>query len=175
MHNKFNIALVPADEYLSDFVAYAKKSFSIQAAEYLLGTHSVPHVTLCHFIIDESKLDEIHHKVLALKQPPIQLHFSTQRSKTYPADSLWGEWSWVSLLPDKLDELKKLHLQIATIVTPTNSAFDDYDPHLTLFNSRDKAGCESINQAPQVNPVLSGTFEIKLGRLDDIGQITEIL
>lgn len=175
MPTKYNLALIPIKDDENKFITYARSTFPIKPAEYLLGSHSIPHVTLCHFEAEESDLAVIVERVRALKQPPIQLTFSTQRNKTYPSHPIWGKWSWVSLIPDKLEELKQLHLQIAEIVTPLNAAFDDYDPHMTLFNSRDEERCGMINHTPHVNPFLSGTFEIKLGKLDDAGQITEIL
>ncbi len=175
MLRKFNLALIPLDTNIDEFVTYARENFSIAASNYLLGSHSAPHVTICHFETEASKLDEIVAKVKALQTAPITLTFKTQRSKEYPEHSLWGQWSWVSLIPDKLEELQALHLKIAAIVTPTNAAFDAYDPHLTLFNSKDHAACGLVNQAPNVNPALSCEFRIQLGRLDDVGQITEIL
>jgi hypothetical protein len=175
MPGKYNIALVPTEENADPFVKYSTTMFSVKAAEYSLGVNSKAHVTLCHFEAEEKEINDIVTKVRALNQPAVQLTFSTQRSKTYPTHLVWGQWSWVSLISDKLDELKKLHLRVAEIVRPTNAAFDAYDPHMTLFNSYDKEQCAAINQSQQLGTPLTGKFEIILGSLDDVGQVTEIL
>lgn len=175
MTDKYNLALIPSQDKIEAFAAYAQNTFPIKPDLYLLGTYSIPHVTLCHFVADAKNIHEIVSIVRTMNIPLMELTFAKQRSKTYPADSIWGQWSWVSLLPDKIAELKNLHLQIAKIVKPTNAAFADYDPHLTLFNSKDHTACNRINLATDASPVLSDSFHIALGRLDDIGQIKEVL
>ena len=80
------------------------------------------------------------------------------------------------MISDQLEELKEIHLQIADIVkTPLNGAFDNYDPHMTLLNSRLADVSVDVNELSAVNPALESAFTVALGRLDDVGQISEIL
>ncbi|OGV41310.1 MAG: hypothetical protein A3F46_03975 [Legionellales bacterium RIFCSPHIGHO2_12_FULL_42_9] len=172
---KFNIALVPIETHRDQFINYATDLSSIKAAEYLLGEGSIPHVSLCQFEAEETEIINVVQKMKALSLLPIQLTFSTQRCKTYPTHPLWGKWSWISLISDQLDQLKSLHLQVAQIVKPINASFDDYDPHMTLFNSCNKEQSSKLNQSPQLKAALTGEFEIILGELDDVGQVVTIL
>lgn len=173
--SKFNIALVPIKPHQAQFTNQATHGFSIKTAEYLLGENSLPHISLCHFEAEEMDIANIVEKVKELAISTVHLTFSAQRSKTYPDHPLWGKWSWVSLIPNKLEQLKALHLQIAQIVKPLNASFNDYDPHMTLFNSYDKERCNKLNESTCLSPALMGAFEIILGRLDAVGQITETL
>jgi len=176
MPGKYNIALIPVEEKVTDqIVKYAKTQFQVKPAEYLLGPNSLPHITLCHFVAEEKQVEDISKRIIALNQSSLELTFETQRSKTYLAHPIWGKWSWVSLMPDRQDQLKEMHEKMATIVRPTNAAFDAYDPHMTLINSYDKEQCKKINETPQVFPAFKGSFKIILGKLDDVGQVTEVL
>jgi hypothetical protein len=99
-----------------------------------------------------------------------------KRSKLYTGHSKWGGVCWISLIPDHIAQLTEIHLEMTKIIkNPLNAAFSDYDPHLTLFNSHAETVCVHFNHAPQVNPPLEDAFNIALGLIDDVGQITKIL
>ncbi len=79
-------------------------------------------------------------------------------------------------MPDHLDELTRIHLEVAAIIKkPLNASFKDYDPHLTLFNSCNEEACSVFNELPQVSPLLKEQFIVALGLIDRVGQITKIL
>ena len=177
MLKKYNFAFIPMAN-TSQFVQYAHKlSEHISPATYFLGQHSIPHISLCHFEADENDIECIWQAVTLLNIAPIKLSFNLQRSKQYPGHPKWGRVCWVSLMPDKIDELKKIHLSIVNniITKPFNASYDDYDPHLTLFNSYDKNACLTLNENPIINASLNDTFCVALGNIDDNGQLINIL
>ena len=126
--------------------------------------------------MESNKIEEIWNRVSALELPELHLTFGEKRSKLYAAHPKWGGVCWVSLMPDHIEQLTEIYLEIAKIIkTPLNAAFSDYDPHLTLFNSHAETACAHSNDVPQVNPPMEGEFNIALGLIDDVGQVTEIL
>ncbi len=137
MLQKYNIAFIPSKNK-KQFIHYAEAlSQDIPSDKYRLGETSIPHVSLCHFEIESNKIVEIWNKIRALELPDIHLLFGEKRSKSYLGHPKWGEVCWVSLIPDHLKDLLKIHLEVAQIIkTPLNAAFSDYDPHLTLFNRK---------------------------------------
>ncbi len=173
MLTRYNIALIPTDAN-DQLLAYGN-TFSDKAHTYKLGPRSIPHITLCHFQAEEQQIPVIFERLTQLKLPAIQLTFDTLRSKTYP-NSPWGAdgMRWISLMPDKFDKLKEMHYAVASLVKPTNAAFDQYDPHLTLVNTLDSSS-DKINESPRVNTRIQDQFIIALGRSDDVGQLTETL
>lgn len=173
---KYNIAWVPSNDKGQFENFSAKISQQIRYEKYLLGDHSIPHVSICHFECDEHAVEEIWAKVKGLDLHKIDLTFGCIRSKSYPGHPKWGGVCWVSLMPDKLDQLIKVHLMIAQIIkVPLNAAFSDYDPHLTLLNSCDERKCNSLNETPQLKDKLTDDFSIALGEMDEEGQLLHIV
>lgn len=167
MKKRYNIALIPFTRRQA-FIELSH-CFSTIADSYLLGEKSLPHVTLCQFETDESELDTIWKSVFAL-MPNASLQLTFSEFSCVTKLSL----NWISLLPDKIDILKKMHSEIASIIkTPLNKSFKEYDPHMTLINSKDPSyqkAIEKISYAP-----LTDKFTIALGRSDEMGQLTEVL
>ncbi len=172
---KYNLAFLPATP--EPFIQYARDlSREALPHSYLLGENSLPHVSSCHFAIETQQISTIWEKVCDLKLPTLTLTFNRKRSKSYANHPQWGGVCWVSLIPDQQDELTRIHWEIAQIIkTPLNAAFADYDPHLTLFNSKEEKTCHLFNSNPKVQPPFQDHFKIALGLIDDVGQITEIL
>ena len=172
-----NLAFLP--QYNSkQFIQLANNtSIGIERGRYRLGAASLPHVSICHFILEEAHIESIWKQVQALAIPPVSLTFSTRKAKIYPPDSYCDVTQCgISLIPNNRDVLIKIHLQIANIIQkPLNAAFAHYDPHLTLFNSHDIEVCDRLNQAPALHSPLKDTFVIALGGIDRIGQITHVL
>jgi hypothetical protein len=176
MLQKYNIVFTP-DQNLKQFIQYAEKlSQDIPPDKYLLGVNSIPHVSLCQFELESDRIEDVWGKVIALKPPALRMTFAERRSKSYPGHPKWGGVCWVSLMPDHIDQLTKIHLEIANIIKkPLNAAFSEYDPHLTLFNSLAEESCAFLNRMPKVDPPLAEDFNVALGLIDDLGQVTEIL
>lgn len=176
MLRKYNIAFVPSGN-TQLFIEYAAELSQVAPpASYLISEGSIPHVSLCHFEGVDTKIEEIWDSVTALELPTLHLSFDKKRSKCYPGHPQLGGVCWVSLIPDHIDTLSAIHLEIAKIIkTPLNASFSHYDPHLTLFNSLGESTYAHINQSPQIYPPLEAEFNIALGPIDDVGQITEIL
>lgn len=171
---KYNIAFVPIQNR-DQFIQHADTLSSTAPGDryHIGGDASIPHVSLCHF--ESDNIEEVWQQVQALQIPPLHMTFDHHRSKSYPGNPKDAGVSWVSLMPDNLEELKDLHLQIADIIKkPLNAAFENYDPHMTLFNSKNQEACSEFNQNPQVTP-LEDDFTVVLGVIDDVGQITEII
>ncbi|CEG57404.1 2'-5' RNA ligase family protein [Legionella fallonii] len=172
----YNIAYIPSRNQ-EHFIQVAQELAATAHPEtYCLGPSSFPHISLCHFVMDSESIEGIWRQISNLSLPPLTLSFATRRSKSYANHPRWGGVCWISLMPDHLDELTRIHLEIAAIIKkPLNAAFKDYDPHLTLFNSCNEKACELFNKSPQVLPPLNEQFVVALGLLDEVGQITKIL
>ncbi|MBP9727175.1 MAG: hypothetical protein KBD83_06905 [Gammaproteobacteria bacterium] len=177
MLKKYNIAYVPTINP-NQFIDCAHElSKHIHPATYLLGAESLPHVSLCHFEVEESNIENIWRQVMALNIEPTKLIFDSQRSKSYPGHPKWGGVFWISLMSDKLTELKKIHLNIANhiITEPLNASFDAYDPHLTLLNSYDERESTVLNENSKLSNPIRDEFCVALGNIDDNGQLLNIL
>jgi len=173
---KYNIALIPSRNP-EQFIQHAEELLqNAPSDKYRLGIGSIPHVSLCHFEIESNKIEDIWSMVSALELPEIQLSFGEKRSKSYTGHPKWGGVCWVSLIPAHIERLTEIHLEIAKIIKiPLNAAFSEYDPHLTLFNSHAEELYAHLNNLPQVVPPLEEEFNVALGLIDEVGQLTEIL
>lgn len=167
MKNRYNIALIPLTH--SQAIIKLSHHFAAIADSYLLGEKSLPHVTLCQFEADESELDTIWKSVFAsMPNASLQLTFSEFSCVTKL------NLNWISLLPDKIDILKKMHSEVALIIkAPLNKSFKEYDPHMTLINSKDPSYQKAIEKI-SYDP-LTDKFVLALGRSNEIGQFTEVL
>jgi hypothetical protein len=82
--------------------------------------------------------------------------------------------NWVSLLPDHLETLMKMHCDVANLIeSRIGRCFDKFDAHMTLINS---------TQVNYKNMVLSIPFQpikdvfiLSLGKSDDLGQLTKLI
>lgn len=174
---KYNIALIPTQDP-DQFIHYAQQlSKTAPADKYHINTAgSIPHVSLCHFFTERDNLDAIWRQLQALALPPLHLIFNHHLSKGFPSNPKYRNIVWVSLMPDKREQLQQRHLLVADIIKePLNRAFEHYDPHMTLFNSRAKVACAKLNQQSQIIPAMEDDFVVALGPTDDVGQVVSIL
>ncbi len=174
---KYNIALIPINDR-DQFINHADNLSQTAPGDryHIGGETSIPHVSLCHFECDPDNIDNVWEQVQKLDIPSLHLTFAENRSRTYPNNPKDAGVSWVSLMPDNLDKLKELHLQVADIIKrPLNGAFDNYDPHMTLFNSKSDDACLEFNRNPRLIMPLEDDFTVALGIIDDVGQINEII
>jgi hypothetical protein len=173
---RYNIALIPANNPDQFILCAQTLSNTAPADKYLIGRGaSIPHVSLCHFDSDSDQIEPIWQQVQALAIPTLPLTFDHHLSKAFSGNPKYANIVWVSLIPDKKAELKNLHLIIADIIkVPLNSAFEHYDPHMTLFNSRAKVACAQFNNHPHIVPAFEDDFVIVLGATDEVGQLIDI-
>lgn len=173
---KYNIALIPTQN-TDQFIHYAHQlSKSVSADKYhITMAGSIPHISLCHFFTERDNLHAIWQQLQALALPRLYLTFDHHLSKGFPGNPKYRDMVWVSLMPNKRDQLTQRHLLVADIIQqPLNAAFEYYDPHMTLFNSRAKAACAQLNQRSQITPALEDDFVLALGPIDDVGQLMSI-
>lgn len=164
---KYNVALTPINENRS--IINCAKNFSTIADQYLLGEKSLPHVTLYQFMADEHSIDNIWEKVCkALEQHFIDLSFRECSCITFD-NSIF----WVSLLPNNCDLLIKMHSSISSVIDKPIK--NNYDPHMTLINTRDKNYENLVNEFSKSYIPIQDTFVLSLGKSDAIGQFTELL
>lgn len=167
MKSRYNIALIPANE--SDSVIKCANFLSSVVDRYLLGKNSLPHVTLCHFQSNEYNIESIWKKALdGLNQTSIELTFERFSCITFDRSTFWA-----SLLPNKGDVLMKMHNIIAGIVE--QPAKTNYDPHMTLINTKDSSYENLINRLSKTYTPIKDVFVLALGKSDDIGQLTKVI
>ena len=177
MLNGYNLAFMPINNS-KEFTQLAQDmSKDVKLGGYLLGPESLPHVSVCHFIMDETHIAEIWAQIQRLAIPLLSLKFSKIRTKIYSPDSYCNVTQCgVSLVPNNVDLLTKIHLMIVEIIeNPLNASFSNYDPHLTLFNSYDIDGCQHFNYMDDNHLLLEDDFVIALGSIDRIGQVKNTL
>lgn len=174
---KYNIALVPNNRQM--FIDYAHHSiYAANKNNYLIGERSIPHITLCHFITEPDQIPILWQSMQAdqLEKTNLFIRLAFIRSKTYSANSIAEDGSWISLIPNHIAELNLLHQRIAKMIKyPTNAAWEHYDPHLTLLNTKDLPLCQAIATPTLVNPPFEDQFSLVLGTSDAVGQLTHIL
>ncbi len=169
MLNRYNIALIPLTQGVR-IIKLAKKFAGISES-YLLGNKSFSHVTLCQFMQTESALEELWKKVSnALKPHFIELEFREFSFFENP------HVYWISLKPDKIEVLKKMHSTVAKIIRkPLGRSFKMYDAHMTLVNTVHKDFL-SLAKAVEKNYIpIKDTFYLALGKSDEVGQFKEII
>jgi 2'-5' RNA ligase len=167
MKNKYNLALLPT--LRSDELITFSAKFANIADQYLLGKNSLPHITLHQFEIEENKIASIWEKISTVwKDEYINIELSkfsyiTFDKKTY----------WISLLPKNTEILHKMHIFIAnTIRLPLK---ENYDPHLTLLNTKVDHYQSELDNISNVFHPISDKFILTLGSSDLIGQFTNVI
>jgi 2'-5' RNA ligase len=167
MKNRYNIALLPISKG-DEFVNFAKNLYGI-AGEYKLGDASYPHVTLCQFTAEESEVEAIWKKVC---ESPIEQSIELTL-KDFSCITIDNS-NWVSLLPDNLDELMKMHCAVANLIeSRVGRCFEKYDAHMTLINTTQKNYKDMVLSLPYVP--IQDVFILSLGRSDEIGQFKKVI
>ena len=167
MKKKYNLALIPMSEN-EEFINLSQQ-FSSIADKYLLGQHSLPHVTLYQFEFEEKEIENVWGKIIKeWQEKPINLEFSHFSFITFDNTIFW-----VSLLPKNIDPLHKMHNIIAkSILLPSKKSFD---PHLTLMNTKNKSYEKEVDKLRHSYFPITDTFILSLGKCDEIGQFTEVI
>lgn len=167
MLKKYNIALIPksASKRITDFAS----NLSNISDQYLLGEHSLPHVTLYQFTAKEENIDVICQKIASSSIPrAINLKFNDFSCITFNQKIFWA-----SLLPDRINDLHNMHKMIAEIIGhPIKS---NYDPHMTLMSTQDKEYESLVDELKPNYAPINDEFILSIGESDDIGQISKNL
>lgn len=165
MIQKYNIALVPTT--INESIIKMASVYSSFAHQYLLGLQSMPHVTLYQFKKDIEHIHEIWQAVVSTCFSSIYLSFQTL-SFTTSDQKIY----WLSLLPDQVELLEKMHYQIAGILQLPPKK---YEPHMTLFNTL-KNNPKKINlESFDLEKSIQDEFILILGKSDENGQLTDIV
>lgn len=131
---KFNIGLTFENEISSGIIDYAKKLYKIMDSDVILGTNSVPHVTIGQFSIKDSEAKRIWQRYKAIIFDLPKITFS---GITILPSSSGGAWIEISIL--KNQSLLKLQDDLIKILSPfgnlTNGTGDQYRPHVTLAHT----------------------------------------
>lgn len=170
MKNRYNIALIPVTQGRQ--VVELSRKFKDIADQYLLGENSLPHVTMHQFLADENEIEDIWVKTCdALDQKTIDLTFKEFSCLTFN-NSIF----WVSLLPDQGDKLAEMNRIVSDIIkNPASKSKSDYDPHMTLINTKNSEYKQLADKVEKSYTPISDKFILSLGKSDDIGQYTKML
>ncbi|KTD23945.1 2'-5' RNA ligase family protein [Legionella maceachernii] len=167
MPKKYNIALLPL--HSSDEIIEFAKKFSTLSENYMLGEKSLPHVTLCQFYAEEKQVNEVWENACnTLTEHSLELTFGNFSCISFDESTFW-----VSLLPDKVDALNDMYSEIIKIVKPFNNKL--FDPHMTLFNTKNKEYKTLIKDDLSQYSSISDCFILALGECDEIGQFTRLV
>ncbi|MDR3491687.1 MAG: hypothetical protein P4M12_06540 [Gammaproteobacteria bacterium] len=167
--NRYNIALIPQTQ--SAAIIKLAQNFSDISESYLLGADSLPHVTLCQFMQNDSDVKLTWLNVLeVLKTHVIELEFPELNIFINP------NLFWVSLKPNKIDILKKMHKQAASVIKkPLGRCFKFYDAHMSLTNTLDKNFQEHVKAVEKKYKPIKDNFILALGQSDEEGQLKKII
>lgn len=163
---KYNVALTPQTNisYFDTLVSKAKPYTS----GFCIGSKSIPHITICQFFIDASKIENIWHEICnKIDHASMNISFESYSNITFD-----NEIYWLSLLPNETDYLFHLFDIVSDYVTSIRT--DNYDPHLTLFNYI-KKNHDLIQKVLVPSLFIQTKFELTLGICDEIGQIKKII
>lgn len=166
---RYNIALVSV-QHPEAYIKLARKYFKQDSEGYLLGPHSLPHITLCQFLADESVLFTLIPELeKADKSPPI--HLTGLRFSNKHNSSLWGASISVRRSPELISLVEfVVNLLQKYKLVPLNSVGDLYTPHLTLA----RVNCINIKDFPK-DIFIGDLFTLALGESDELGQFIKIL
>lgn len=177
---RYILALMPSKQYLLACIQAAQQVFSPINDGYLLTENkSIPHVTVCAFQCDESKIQEIWLHVQQWQISNCPLHMTglmLKKGKTPTHHYSVG----LSVARDpQLLHLHYLGLELLESygITILNPSRESYQPHLTL------AGIGWLPEKEVILPFViddllsmpTQHFHIVLGRGDDIGQYIETI
>ena len=173
---RYNIALLPKIHH-NTLLQLASTFHDNPHIDYLLGEHSLPHITLVQFRTDAASINDIWINVQTFLHQ-IQFHTITLElsgldgyiSPTQP------DYIWLQLLPNEIHALRDLHKNIVQILKeknliPLNRSLDHYEPHLTLIHTPNFSHLTSNKSMI----TLSDTFYLALGESDEMGQFKKII
>ena len=129
-----NFALIL--ENPSIFIELAHRYYHSHQAAYLLGSNSLPHITLCQFMVRDNALLEILKK--EFQRLSNQHHFfSLLKLQAKIGTKSFEQYQWIELTVKNTPALKKLHNEACAIleryaIACENPSKQYYQPHVTL-------------------------------------------
>ncbi len=168
MKQRYNFALITND--YQKYIDFAQNHFSTVAHNYLLGTNSLPHITVCQFYTSPDIVPKLIAEIPGVdKEIPIDFRGICFTKKSDP--NLWG----ASLLVDRSKDLLLVLDTIACIlqqydIEPINKIDEMYFPHLSLAQVTNTSLSNISQEILETN-----YFSIALGESDDEGQLTAII
>jgi 2'-5' RNA ligase len=165
--NRYNIALIPISK-ADEFINFTQNLATI-ADRYKVSPTSLPHVTLCQFMAEDSEVEALWERVCESSvQQSIVLTLNDFSCITIDNSS------WVSLLPDNLEILMKMHCTVANLIEGRiGRCFDKFDAHMTLISTNQEDYKDKVLSLPYVP--IQDDFILSLGKSDDIGQFKELI
>lgn len=169
MQFRYNLALTPRDKRKANSIIKLAQKFSTIADRYVLGNHSLPHVTLYQFDADENDILAIWKTALrSLEEKSFYLKFNEFSCLTFD-----NKLYWVSLLPHNSQLLHEMHVEVAALLgLPVKQKFD---PHMTLIRTVNQSYKIEVDKIAKMYTPISDWFDLSLGRSDDIGQFIELV
>ena len=167
MNCRYNIALV-ANTCTNTVISYAK-NFTDIADKYLLSNASLPHVTLHQFDANNDELSNIIAKLESSNvTKSLELEFENFSCITFGNNIFWA-----SLLPNKINEIISLHVDIANLLKmPIKKSFD---PHMTLMSTKECRYEEKVNSLKKIYKPIKDEFTLTIGHSDEIGQYLKVI
>lgn len=160
----YNIALIPQRK-ATDFVALAAPN-QLCSNGYCIGARSVPHVTVCRFLFNSSKVEALWKTVCGhLNEHSFKLSFHELSKVTFDKHTYW-----ISIIPNEKEVLHALFDVVSQHVMHINNG---YDPHLTLFNYPKGTRLACLEDKSSVS--IEDDFELVMGESDSIGQLVKVL
>jgi len=168
-----NICITFEDHAARGLIKFANKYFAGMADGYLLGSQSVPHITISHFHHDKPQPRALRRDLgnIVTAMEPLQLDKLKSRAGTKAHDGyIWMEFG-VAPTPPLVDLKNKVDAILRsydiTILTPSAP---DWHPHLTVCRIK-KDTRPVATDALKYNPDLDTTlFHLALGASDENGQ-----
>ena len=165
----FNIALfAESDELIADLTEFARRSLETHADGYLLGEDAWPHITLCQFIVDESKVASLWSAVSNLQVDPIKLCFSHIYILPGVLIHKGKHWVGLAVTPDAglLSLQKAIYDKLASCKIEGITKPSSYFPHLTWGRVRPDALLSFEDFPPDDLFRKEYSFKLSLGRSD---------
>ena len=152
------------------FVDYAQRNFAGKEANYILGEHAKPHVTLVQFYGDHNDASAVKDFIELLSDNPQPRYTGIQ----FGIDVNDSAALWANMGVARDPALLELHLKMVDFLKSRNlhalnDSGDLYYPHVTFARVKiDGIGCEKPN-IPDV------VFNLALGVADEFGQFVKVL
>ena len=142
----YNLAYTPSQEFVKEGLTIYSKQYSelMTHENYALGEGSIPHITLCQFDDENNDFETVYKELKILVNNNyfdkfLEIEFNRQRCQTYDKKYSWSDKCLISLIPSELNNIKLLknHIKSNDIINKcAGKIMDNYDPHLTLYNSK---------------------------------------
>lgn len=172
----FNLALFPeSEDFQRQCIELAQVNCAGQSDGYLLGLDALPHVTVCQFKTEKSRLSAVWSAMSELRSVSYALGFRHIYLQ-YGKGELTGK-SWLGLAvilePLVLDLQKSVFQRLLNLGIESRNTPESYFPHLT-FARLDATRSTQIVQAPRAEFWLERySFRLTIGQSDEHGRYHE--